>query len=175
MPPRPDRATILYRFARTVPEANAPLCEECELGGSVTAVFTPGSSVVASWLETARPQDGQKRTSSRDTAPQLEQTAMRWIVTGWSSDPENGLCGHFLARQGTEGSLTETLPSTKTQLFLSTCAPWSGFFSKLSSLVSIYFLRNLIPPSLRQTSSPQIGVLPLCVRQKSVFGFAPSP
>jgi len=61
---------------------------------------------------------------------------MRWIVTGWSSDPENGLCGHFLARQGTEGSLTETLPSTKTQLFLSTCAPWSGFFSKLSSLVS---------------------------------------
>jgi hypothetical protein len=31
-------------------------------------------------LEEARPQEGQKRASSADTAPQLEQLLMPWIV-----------------------------------------------------------------------------------------------
>jgi hypothetical protein len=65
---------------RTVPGENATLTTGCASGcdGLIEALFD--SSVGMSALEEARPQEGQKCASSADTAPQLEQLLIPWIV-----------------------------------------------------------------------------------------------
>src|SRR5208282_761799 len=83
MPPRPSRATIRYRSTRTVPGENPPLCGGCELDETRagTTAFLSDSRVGVSWMDMARPHEGQKRTFSEDTAPQPEQVTMRTDCT----------------------------------------------------------------------------------------------
>src|ERR1700687_6367704 len=79
MPPRPSRATIRYRSARTVPGANPPFRGGCELDGTGagTTAFLSGSRVGVSRMDMARPHEEQKRTFSEDATPQPAQVIMR--------------------------------------------------------------------------------------------------
>jgi hypothetical protein len=83
MPPRPNRAMIRYRSARTVPGANPPFRGGFELEGTAagTTAFLSGSGVGVSRMATARPHEEQKRTFSEDATPQPEQVIMRTDCT----------------------------------------------------------------------------------------------
>src|ERR1700719_13411 len=75
MPPRPSRATIRYRAAKTTPDENPPLCGGCTATTDPSAVALR-SSVGVLEIEMARPQEGHKREFSEHTAPQPEQVIM---------------------------------------------------------------------------------------------------
>src|ERR1700733_12826471 len=95
MPPRPSRATILYRSTRMVPGANPPLgggCKPGGVGGGATAVLS-GSGVGVSTMAMARPHEEQKRTLSEDTAPHPEQLTIGRIVSHRAARQGSLMCG----------------------------------------------------------------------------------
>jgi hypothetical protein len=99
-------------------------------------------------LEEARPQEGQKRASSADMAPQLEQLLIPWIVL----PPSSGQISNRLAVvEAFRLSLSGANPRTRVKME-NTPAPASKSIAESESMKRIRLVAAILPALLLATT-----------------------